>query len=101
VQQQSLRVGDSGIVEQDVQPAQGLHGASHHRFDLGLHGDVTADRRTAAAQALDYRCRCPGRLRIDVGAGDIRARLRHHLAELPAQAAAGPGDQRNLAVQAE
>jgi hypothetical protein len=56
VQQQGPRAGDPGIAEQDVQPAQNLHGARHHRRDLGLDGDVTADRRTAAAPA-------PGHLR--------------------------------------
>jgi len=101
VQQERRRIGDPGVVEHDVEVAELIDGAPDHRLDFGLRGDVAADPEAATPQASDRRGSLSGRILVDVGAGDIGSRLGRHLAELPSEAAACAGDQRDLAFQAE
>jgi predicted NBD/HSP70 family sugar kinase len=83
---------DPGVVDQDVQPAQGVGGPLHHRPDGDGVGQVGADSRVAAAgQAGQHLLREPGRIAMmhRHPVAPVGERLRHG----PADAARSPRHQ--------
>ena len=94
------RRGAAGIVVQDVQPAEMLHGLLDRRSDAALVGYVGGDGEALSASAGDLlRDGFPGG-RIDLGGGDAGAFRGHRPRRSAADAGAGTGDQRDLAFKA-
>ncbi|MPM32991.1 hypothetical protein SDC9_79558 [bioreactor metagenome] len=89
--------GDAGVVHQNMNVAELLHGGIHQRLDrlavrhVSLHG---ANLRTHALQLL-HRLLCGGGV-PGIGKDDVRAALRQLTAHSPAQSPASPGDHGGL-----
>ena len=66
----SLRVGDRGVVVQNVQPTEMLDRLAHHRLDAVGIGGVEPQRQPVAFQRIGGALR---RFQIDIGAHDFRA----------------------------
>ena len=82
---------DSGVVDHDVDGAEGLDGRRGQRPHLGDVGDVGRDRLGDAAGPADDRHHLLERVAPDVAAGDPGAPGRGLLAHEPTEATRGTG----------
>ncbi|HEV2785705.1 MAG TPA: hypothetical protein VGV67_04900 [Solirubrobacteraceae bacterium] len=90
---------DAGVVEREVDPAEGVHRAVHEGGDLGLVGDVAGDAErliTGGGQLVGGGAQ---RLLVDVGEHDGRPRGSEGAGGLEAHAGARAGDERDAAVE--
>jgi hypothetical protein len=95
----NLPAGNAGIVEGAVDPPIGGNRALDHRCDIGLHGNVAADRDRLAAGRIDQS---DGSGRAVLGAvGDRQPRTlaRHGQRRRPSDARGAAGHQRHLAIK--
>ncbi len=69
---------DAGVVDEDVEPAEGVHGLLDHGFGVVEVGNVATVHDRLAAHALDLVH--DGLCRADVAAGpvDVAAQIVHH-----------------------
>ena len=99
---------DAGVVDDDVEPAEGVERLLHHAV-AGLEvGDVVVVGDGVAAHLLDFVDDLVGRALLAAGAGrgaaevvddDARALGRERQALAAADAAAAAGDDRDLAFE--
>jgi hypothetical protein len=103
-----LGVRDAGVRDHDVERAEPLDRRLDHRFHLGVGGDVGEVGDRPAAGSLDLRGDRSRRfLRTSVAASrgtqvvddDRGAKAREEQRVAPAEAPAGPGDDRNSPVE--
>ena len=91
---------DPGVIDQDVDRAEFLPDSVEHGLDFGPSGDVGLDRHGSAALPAD-----PGRDLFGLGGacrvvdGDVGPLLGEDLGNSPANAPAGPCNERNLSLQ--
>ena len=76
IEQRLIAVRDAGVVDQDVEAAEGFGRRAHHGVDIGLLGDVAGNRDDVVAER---RRNLPHALAVDVGQRR-RARLRAQIA---------------------
>ena len=91
--------GDARVADQDVDLAEGLDHLGDQRLDLVVIRDVGHFRHRLTAQAADLARRRFGGFAIDVGDGDVRARLRIAQGDRLADSAARSGYQCHLALK--
>jgi hypothetical protein len=84
----------AGIVEQNVQSAEGSDGLRYHGADLLLVGDVDRQCERPPPVLLDPRCRLFGRGQVDIGADDITARFGNRFGKFDTQPTTRSGNQR-------
>ena len=93
--------GDAGIVDEDVEPAEGGMGFGDDGGDRRLVGDIEGEGRRLAACRRDFIGDGFRRAAVDVGDRDAGARRGERGRRDPADAGAGAGDQRCVAVDAK
>jgi hypothetical protein len=91
-------MADPGAVEQNIEPAKLPDHALDGGIDRGAVAHIEAERGGAPAAVADAPGAGFGRGRIDIGAEHRRAFSRQCLGAGPANAAAGAGHQRHLAL---
>ena len=97
LQHVAVAMGVAGIVDHDVDAAEGVHGRTHHLVELGSLRDVGLTPQIAAV--ADLAGDALGALGVQIGDDDPGALLgeapRHAFAEAGGRA----GDDRNLVFQ--
>jgi hypothetical protein len=90
-------VGDAGVGDDDVDPAELAHGRRHRRFQGVLVGDVALGPGVAGSQLGDELLQALG---LHADRGDVRAVGGGPPGGLLADAAGGAGDEQDLVLQA-
>ena len=91
---------ERGVVDQDVELAELVHGALHRVAAEFAVGDVARDRDAAAAFVLDRALRLGGVLMLgQVGDGHVGALAGEQHRHGAADAGIGAGDQCHLAIE--
>ena len=100
-EERGLEAGPTRVVEEDVQPPEGLDGPAHHRLDLGAVSHVRRDDEGPAADRVDLLSEglevglSPGR------DGDISTRLCEPKGYHPPDPTRRAGDERGLPLKGE
>ena len=89
------QVGDAGVVDQDVEGAEGGGRGGGHRGDAGVVANVGDNR-----QRIELGGGAGDRLGIDVGDHHPGALGAEHPGDARAEAGGAAGDERGLAVEA-
>ena len=91
---------DADVVEHDVEAAEAVHRAGDGRGHVASSCDTSQRSATAvAAGSLDLGHRLLGPVQVDVGADDRGALLGEAQRRRPADAGAGPSDDRDLVLE--
>ena len=91
----------AGVVDQDVDLAEGGQRRVDQRLPGGIAGDIAGHAHRAAAGGHDGLGHRIGGLLLQVADHHRRAGLREQLGDAAADAGAAAGDDRHLALQAE
>jgi len=92
---------EAGIVDQDVDAAEGFECSLHQAFHVGGVRHVSGDADGREAAALQRGAAVGGGLRVDIRDDDARAFLGQRARGFGADAAARAGDDRDLVRQSE
>ena len=96
VHQRLVLVGVAGVVDHDVEAAEGLDRFRHHGVDLGFLRHVDGDVAGGLADRLRH---LPRALPVDVGDDDLGAFRGVKLADAAPEPRRTAGDDRNLAIE--
>jgi hypothetical protein len=100
LEQGLVDVAVAGVVDQDVEPAEGADRGLDHGLDLAAPGDVGVDEDGATAGRPDRLGHGAAGVVVDIGDHHGRPLPGKELCDALAEARAGPGYHRHLVLQA-
>ena len=91
----------AGVVDENMNLAEGGFGFCRHLLDALLVADVELERNGAAAERRDFRFKCGERFARAAGEHQVGSGLGERARKILAKAAAGSGDDGYLAGEVE